>query len=182
LPRPYQPDEDSEFLLKCVAEALEPRGIARGLEIGCGTGFATHGLLELGAVRLAVCGDLDPDAAEAARERLRGMPADAVVCDAAEPFRNGSFDAVYFNPPYLPCEREEDPAVCGGGSGADVALHFLESSRDVLKGGGRTFALIGSENAEELDEAANGIGLVGRVRCRLRMFFEELVILEFLTP
>ena len=150
----------------------------RGLELGCGTGFVTRGLFDASILRIAACGDVSAEAAEEARDRLRGAPLDAVICDAAGAFRDSAFDVVYFNPPYLPCDYEEDPTVCGGRNGVELALSFLKSSRGPLKPGGRIYALIESDGVRELLENAERLGLTGGVKCRLRLFFEELVVLE----
>lgn len=163
--------------------ALGDAGPRRGraLELGCGTGFVTRGLFDSGAVGLAACSDVSPEASAESRERFRGTPLEPVVCDAAEAFRPGAFDAIYFNPPYLQCEPEEDPTVCGG-EGAEVPLWFLESARRALAGGGRIYALVGRDSEGRLLEAARRLGLVGGERCRLGLFFEELVVLELLAP
>ncbi|MGC8556293.1 MAG: HemK2/MTQ2 family protein methyltransferase, partial [Conexivisphaera sp.] len=111
-----------------------------------------------------------------------GSPLEAVVCDAARPFREDAFDLIYFNPPYLPCDRDEDPAVCGGRGGVEVALEFLRSAAGALRRGGRMVALVRAEGAGEVLGEARTMGLEGRIACRLRMFFEELVALELLRP
>ncbi|MGC8970056.1 MAG: methyltransferase domain-containing protein, partial [Conexivisphaera sp.] len=149
MPRPYQPSEDSLFLLECV-EGLAAGTAGRALEIGCGTGFVTRGLRDSGALRLAACADLFPEAAREASGRFRGSPLEAVVCDAARPFREDAFDLIYFNPPYLPCDRDEDPAVCGGRGGVEVALEFLRSAAGALRRGGRMVALVRAEGAGEV--------------------------------
>ncbi|BBE42865.1 methyltransferase domain-containing protein [Conexivisphaera calida] len=181
MPQPYRPSDDSALLLDCVRRSMEmeeDRGGMRGLELGCGTGFVTRGLFDAGVLRIAACGDVSVEAAEEARDRLRGAPLDAVICDAAGAFRDSAFDLVYFNPPYLPCDYEEDSTVCGGRNGIELALSFLESSRGSLRPGGRMYALMESDCAGEFLENAERLGLTGGVRCRLRLFFEELVVLE----
>ena len=178
MPQPYRPSDDSALLLDCIRRSEESHRRARGLELGCGTGFVTRGLFDAGILKVAACGDISPEAVEDARDRLRGAPLDVVLCDAAGAFRDHAFDVVYFNPPYLPCKYEEDPTVCGGRDGVELALSFMESSRGSLRPGGSMYALIGSNGVRELLENAERLGLTGDVRCRLRLFFEELVVLE----
>lgn len=157
------------------------------LEVACGTGFVTYHLLAgLGsAISLAACSDVDPLACEEAKLRL-GAAASAprssvVLADMAEAFREGAFDAVIFNPPYLPPEPGlNDPTVHGG---IGLISSMMASSARALRPGGLLMALARSEDREAAEAAAEAAGLRAEgVACRLRLFFEELVVLKAVKP
>jgi release factor glutamine methyltransferase len=137
----YQPAEDSGLLAEAAIEAA--RG--RVLEVGTGSGWvaariaAERGLDVVGS-------DLNPHAARQARER--GV--EAVVADLLSPFRADAFDAVCFNPPYLPTDPDNEwddwmeHALSGGESGRELIEPFLADVGRVLAPGGVVLLLVSS--------------------------------------
>ena len=137
----YQPAEDSGLLAE--AAVAEARG--RVLEVGTGSGWVAE---RVAAERdLDVVGsDLNPHAARQARER--GV--EAVVADLLSPFRADAFDAVCFNPPYLPTDPENEwddwmeHALSGGESGRELIEPFLADVGRVLASDGVVLLLVSS--------------------------------------
>ena len=137
----YQPAEDSGLL----AEAAVAEAHGRVLEVGTGSGWvADRVATERG---LDVVGsDLNPHAARQARER--GV--EAVVADLLSPFRADAFDAVCFNPPYLPTDPDNEwddwmeHALSGGESGRELIEPFLADVGRVLAPGGVVLLLVSS--------------------------------------
>ncbi|MFC7185941.1 HemK2/MTQ2 family protein methyltransferase [Halorubrum yunnanense] len=137
----YQPAEDSGLLAEAAVE------VARGrvLEVGTGSGWVAA---KVAAERdLDVVGsDLNPHAARAARER--GV--EGVVADLCAPFRENAFDAVCFNPPYLPTDPDNEwddwmeHALSGGESGRELIEPFLADVGRVLAPGGVVLLLVSS--------------------------------------
>jgi release factor glutamine methyltransferase len=161
----YQPAEDSRLLAAVAGEHVAADD--RVLEVGTGSGYVAETVAnETGAS--VVGSDVNPHACEQARER--GIA--AVRADLVSPFRDGTFDAVLFNPPYLPAhdpvdeaaddapeENHADPpasddgdhsvdwmerALSGGESGRAVIEPFLDAVGRVLTPDGRVFLLVSS--------------------------------------
>ncbi|MFB6304983.1 MAG: HemK2/MTQ2 family protein methyltransferase [Haloferacaceae archaeon] len=137
----YDPAEDSALL----AEAAVDRVTAddRVLEVGVGSGWVAARVAdETGAA--VVGSDVNPHACRRARER--GV--EAVRANLVDPFRDGAFDAVLFNPPYLPTDPEAEwddwveRALSGGESGRAVVDPFLDDVGRVLAPGGRVLLLV----------------------------------------
>jgi len=91
----YQPAEDSLLLAEAAVDDVDAR--ARVLEVGTGSGYVAATVAdETGAS--VVGSDLNPFACRQAFDR--GVP--VVRADLLSAFRDDAFDAVLFNPPYLP--------------------------------------------------------------------------------
>ena len=74
-----------------VLAILAPKQGERVLDLGCGDGVLTAGLIEAGTEALG----LEPDPSLAARARHRGV--NVMEQDAHEPFGEAAFDAVFSN-------------------------------------------------------------------------------------
>jgi len=125
----YAPAEDTFFLLDSL-----PRASGSALEIGCGSCYI---IAHINAKFKVGCDIRRPS-------NLHG-DFNFVLCDGKRlPFRNNSFELIFFNPPYLPSNGVQDPAVDGGKGGIEIAIHFLEESVGVLKGNGHIFTVLSS--------------------------------------
>ena len=137
----YQPAEDSGLL----AEAAVAEAHGRVLEVGTGSGWVAERIGEERGLDV-VGSDLNPHAARQARER--GV--EAVVADLLSPFRADAFDAVCFNPPYLPTDPENEwddwmeHALSGGESGRELIEPFLADVGRVLASDGVVLLLVSS--------------------------------------
>jgi release factor glutamine methyltransferase len=164
----YLPAEDT-YLLR---DALGSFGGDSCLEMGFGSGAVLAGVS--GRFRLAVGTDV------IAREEARlasGPRVELVLADRATCFRDGIFDLVFFNPPYLPSVSIEDGAVDGGPTGVEVPVMFLEEALRVLKDGGTIVALLSSEGDQEsfLSHCSNLSLQVETVTVK-RLFYETLSV------
>ncbi len=148
------------------------------LEIGFGSGVVLSGAA--GRFDLAVGTDL-LGLDEAKLARAPGL--ELVLADRATCFRDGVFDLVFFNPPYLPSERVEDRAVDGGASGVEVPLSFLEDAVRVMKEEGSVLVLL-----SDLGDVSSFFSRVGRLGlsaspvAEKRLFFERLVVYRVERP
>ncbi len=137
----YQPAEDSGLL----AEAAIAEAHGRVLEVGTGSGWVARRLADERGLEV-VGSDLNPHAARRAHER--GV--DGVVADLLDPFRADAFDAVCFNPPYLPTDPDNEwndwmeHALSGGESGRELIDPFLADVGRVLAPGGVVLLLVSS--------------------------------------
>lgn len=165
----YLSSDDSAL----VRRVLRRYSGERCLEIGAGNGGGLVGLSETFGQAVGT------DLARPSDTSWKRANVDFVLADAASCFREGSFDLVAFNPPYLPSDRIDDIAVDGGEEGLEVALRFLDEAIRVLGEDGRVIALISSESpAERLTEECQGRGFSMRMIAEEHLFFEDLMVYE----
>jgi len=145
----YQAAEDSDLLATAAAETVA--GGDRVLDVGTGSGYVAGTVAaETGAG--VVASDLNPHACRQARSHAAdaGVDLDVVRADLVAPFRDGAFDAVLFNPPYLPAneaaERDDwmEVALSGGETGRAVVDPFLDAVGRVLAPEGVVLLLVSS--------------------------------------
>jgi release factor glutamine methyltransferase len=174
----YGPAEDSGLL--AAAAAAEVTADDRVLEVGVGSGWVAE---RVGAATGArVIGiDVDADACRAAR----GRGVETVRGDLVGPVAGAAFDAVLFNPPYLPIDPETaagDPllgALSGGATGRAVIEPFLDGVGRVLAPGGRVLLVVSSLTGREAVAAyARERGFEPAVVREERYPFERLVVLR----
>ena len=162
---PYLSSEDSALL----KEALEGRSGERCLEIGAGNG----GNLGLLSRRFSLT--VGTDLVRPSMSDWKEAGADFVLADGASCLRDGAFDLVAFNPPYL---REEilDPAV-DGGSQLEVPKWFLQEALRVVRDDGELLFILNDEaNMREFGETCAGAGFALRALGSKGVFFEELTV------
>jgi release factor glutamine methyltransferase len=169
----YQPAEDSHLLAEVAAEEIG--GDELVLEVGTGSGYVSEYVAAETGARV-VGADVNPHACERARER--GV--EAVRADLVSPFRDEAFDAVLFNPPYLPTDPDEERddwmerALSGGESGREVIDPFLDAV-------GRVYLLVSSLSGVEEVVSRAGANGFSAVALRDESFpFETLTILKLL--
>ena len=176
LDRVYQPAEDSRLLAEVAAARLNDGLVC---EVGVGSGYVARRVAGETGARV-VGTDITATACRQAHEAgvtvLRG--------NLVDPFPDGAFDAVLFNPPYLPTPPElewDDPmerALSGGEDGRAVVDPFLDSVGRVLAPEGVAYLLVSTlTGLDAVRERATAAGLtVERVRSASYPF-EELVVL-----
>jgi release factor glutamine methyltransferase len=137
----YEAAEDSALLAGVVAEHVGADDLV--LDVGTGSGYVAGRIAERTGARV-IGTDVNPEACR----RARDAGVQPVRSDLATPFREGAFDVVAFNPPYLPVDpaAEWDDwfelALSGGESGRDVIDRFLDDVGRVLAPGGSAFLLV----------------------------------------
>ncbi len=142
-PDVYQPAEDSGLLAEAAIESLVEPDLV--LEVGTGSGWVAQQVDEHTTARV-VGSDLNPHATKQARQR--GVQ--AVRADLVAPFADGVFDAVLFNPPYLPTDPENEwddwmeHALSGGEDGRRLIVPFINDVGRVLAPGGEVYLLVSS--------------------------------------
>ena len=143
------------------------------LEIGAGNG---GGLIALSkSFRLTVGTDLQrPSDLGGIGEKVNFVLADAASC-----FREGSFDLVTFNPPYLPSEEIADRTVDGGEDGEAVTLRFLADAMRVSKREGDLVVLLSSENPlGPIERMCTEKGFSMNLLVKKHLFYETLSVYE----
>ena len=137
----YEPSEDS-FLLAKAASMLKPGSSV--LEIGCGSGIASLSAAKNGCIVTGV--DISKDAADCASNNAKLNNLDNAQFFVSNLFekidKKQKFDAILFNPPYLPTEHQDklngplNHAFDGGKDGRIVLDVFLDQFSPYLKKGG----------------------------------------------
>lgn len=176
----YQPAEDSRLLAETAVDDLSGTPADRTLEVGTGSGYVAERVDDETEVR-ALGSDLNPHACTQTRDR--GV--EVVRADLLAPFRDGAFDAVLFNPPYLPsdpdAERDDwmEVALSGGEDGRAVIEPFLAAADRVLAPEGAVYLLVSSlTGVDEVVELAADAGF-SAVALRDESFpFETLTVLK----
>lgn len=162
----YTSAEDSALLKR----ALRSRSGGSFLEVGAGNG----GTMVDASRRHDLVAGTDihrPD-----MDDWKKAGASYVLADRASCFRPSSFDVVAFNPPYIPVEAEEDPAV-GGGARLEVPKAFLvDAIRVVRKGGEIVFVLSDEADLRDFEAICSEEGFALRREATERVFFEELAV------
>ncbi|WP_254862914.1 HemK2/MTQ2 family protein methyltransferase [Halovivax gelatinilyticus] len=176
----YQPAEDSHLLAEVAIDRLRSRPIERILEVGTGSGYVADRIRSALSCRV-VASDLNPHACEQARER----DLEVVRADLTEPFAAACFDAVAFNPPYLPTdpdvERSDwmERALSGGPTGRSVIEPFLADVGRVLTPTGTVLLLVSSlTGVDEVVELAGDAGFSASAVADESFPFETLTVLE----
>jgi release factor glutamine methyltransferase len=138
------------------------RDAKRVADIGTGSGaIAVTLALELGARIVAT--DVAEPAVSVASANARRLGADVglLVCDLGSALRDGSFDLVVSNPPYVPASekesvqrevREYEPhaALFGGVDGLEVYRRLIPEAWRLLQPGGWLILEIGWSTADTL--------------------------------
>jgi len=97
--------------------------------------------------------------------------------DRATCFRDGVFDVVAFNPPYLPSDRIDDRAVDGGLHGMEIPLQFLDSAMRVVKREGKVLILLSSLSEKEIfSKYCSDNNLFEKKITEKKFFFETLTV------
>ncbi|WP_331233571.1 HemK2/MTQ2 family protein methyltransferase [Natronorarus salvus] len=174
----YEPAEDSHLLAETAAGRIGSDD--RVLDCGTGSGYVGTHVAAVSGARV-VASDVNPHACR----RARGEDLEAVRGDLLGPFSDESFDAVLFNPPYLPTDPENEwddwmeRALSGGESGRAVIEPFLRAVGRVLAPGGRAFVLVSSLTGyEAVLDLAREAGLAAESLRDESYPFETLTVLS----
>jgi len=160
----YTSAEDSALLRR----VLRSRSGGCLLEVGAGNGGA---LVDASRRHDLVVGT---DILRPAMDDWKGAGSNYVLADRASCFRASSFDVVAFNPPYVPMDAGEDPAV-GGGARLEVPKAFLVEAFRVVKRGGEVIFLLNDQaDTKEFEKMCSEEGFTIRREASERAFFEEL--------
>lgn len=185
-PTVYEPAEDS-FLLAKVAASL--RG--RILEIGCGSGICSIAAGKANAKNIVIGVDINAAAISCAKENAMKNNAKNCAFFVSNLFSNvkkgEKFDAVLFNPPYLPTAAheklqnpQENAAYDGGKSGMKIIARFLRDASVFLAEKGEIFIVatsLGDVDAK-ISKVAGKMGFSAKEISCEKFFFEKICVLK----
>ncbi len=174
----YEPAEDSLLLAK---HATKLKG--RVLDMGTGSGIAALANAKANPGNEVVGADVSPEAIACASENARKngiRNARFLVSDFFSSVQ-GRFDAMMFNPPYLPTEYNErvagslNLAFDGGKDGRKVLDRFLKEFDSHMNPGGTLLLLQSSLNGPRKTRSAlEKLGYKVRLIGRQDFFFESI--------
>ncbi len=184
----YRPSDDT-YLLADTVKGIEGY---RALEIGTGSGYIAGILAD--RFKYVIATDIDLKALFYAKySNCRGYRSDGnndgsndsdinnieyLCCNAADALR-AEFDLIVINPPYLPSDKIDDPAVDGGEYGIEIAMDMLRSAIRVLAYNGSIYILLSSlARYDILIEYAKELGLHASIVSNKTFWFEELMVIK----
>jgi len=168
----YEPAEDSFLLLKHVPAYAK----GKVLDMGAGSGIIAKEAAKFAREVVAV--DINPKAIE----KIQHANTRNLSAKLSNLFSHikGSFDVIFFNPPYLPDDpRAADIALDGGKHGYEVIERFLCSAKDHLKNDGKILLLFSSQSKKpKVEEFIRSNGYHFREIDRRNIEFETLYVYE----
>ena len=169
----YIPSDDSFF----IANAIKGYKGKNALEIGVGSGLLLEILLRNFETVMGTDIHLGSLIYSSRRLDKKIM---ILCCDAASALNNVEFDLIVSNPPYLhSLDLTPDLAVCGGSSGVEVPIRFVNSSIDMLSCSGKAVILL--SDCADLKKFY-GFLISKKLKFKQigskRLFFEKLLIVE----
>ncbi|MBU0532902.1 methyltransferase [Candidatus Micrarchaeota archaeon] len=175
----YPPAEDS-FMLAEAAESLQ----GNILEIGCGCGIVSLSCQNADSI-LGV--DINSDAVECAKKNAEHNHITNAKFIQSNLFSGvkGTFDAILFNPPYLPTEKNErlsdslNYAFDGGLDGRKTLDVFLTKFDNYLKPHGQLLLVQSSlNNLEKTVSTLKQQNYTVTIKEQQNFFFEKLYLLK----
>ena len=164
----YTPAEDTIFF----ANHIQNEKGKYALDIGTGSGYLAKVLSP--NFDLVVATDINQNALKKARLLIENC----ICCDSTNAL-SVKFDLVICNMPYLPSDKITDVAVDGLDGGILIPLKILKSAKNVTKKGGKLLFLTSSlANYNELLRQTELMGFETRIIARMKLFFEELILVE----
>jgi len=181
-PGVYEPAEDSELL------AFHSRGLkGKILEVGTGSGLVSILNAKTNPGNSVLATDISPEAIECAKKNAEANGTGNIRFLQSDLFEKieGKFDAILFNPPYLPTSKEEKApgnlnyAFDGGEDGRKTLDLFLEDFGRFLAPGGKLLLVQSSLNSLELTMLIlEGKGFEAKILGQEPFFFEIIYLLE----
>ncbi len=186
----YPPAEDS-FMLASAAKSQK----GDILEIGCGSGIASLSCAKSNPRNKVLGIDISPSAVSCATENAKTNDIKNARFAVSDLFSilgkrdEGGFDAILFNPPYLPTSEEEklegpiNKAYDGGHDGRETLDRFLSEFDRFMKPGG-TLLLVQSSlnNPEKTIKSLESLGYYAETVAEERYFFEKLALVRAKKP
>ena len=174
----YPPQEDS-FLLETEILKIDLENKSC-LDMGTGSGVQASAMIKKNAKEIT-CADLNYKALLASekrnhefKERIR-----FIETNLFSSLKDEVFDFIAFNPPYLPSDDMKFKDLDGGKKGREITDKFIKALPKHMHQKSVCYLLISSLNQEdEVLSLLDKVGLVGFSINRLKLFFEELIVLK----
>lgn len=171
----YEPSDDSFFFAGFLKNYVRKNKPSNFLDMGCGSGILAKTVSRFFSKANILCVDVNPSAVLATR--LLGFNSMKSNLFSKIP-KTKKFDLITFNAPYLPEVKEEPKSsrtiTTGGKNGDEISLKFLKQANNHLTERGKILLLVSSQTPlEKINK------LKPKILSKKKLFFEELLILEF---
>ena len=180
----YEAEEDTFLLLDVLKNTLKYKKDLKVCEVGVGSGEILSNLEKVYPENKYFGTDINSDAIELTNSRMD--EANLVEGNLLEPFKE-TFDVIYFNTPYLPCEDKEkfedlsmkDKAIYGGKHGYEVIEEFILQINDKLENNGEVYILFSSlSNQEYIEKLLTFLCFEFKIVAKKKISFEELIVMR----
>jgi len=172
----YEPREDS-FLLKKYVKKFAYGNV---LDIGTGSGILALEAAKKGDVKKVVGLDIDKDAVEYCKKNIKKKKIDFFVSDLFSIYKKTikKFDAIIFNPPYLPEDvKLKDLTLDGGKKGYEILERFFNEVNNYLAEKGIFLIVFSSlTKKDKIDEFIKNNLLEFKELEKKHIFFEDLYV------
>ena len=171
----YPVSEDSlffsEFLRNNLCKNINRKKIIY-LDMGTGSGILAETALKSGVRKEnVIAADIDFESLKFVSEK--GLK--TIHSDLFSNLSGKKFDLITFNAPYLPKNKlDKKSDIAGGKKGDEISLKFLKQAKEHLNKRGKIFLLVSSLTPMEKIKKFSP-----KIAAKKRIFFEELLILEF---
>ncbi|OVE74876.1 hypothetical protein BVX95_00975 [archaeon D22] len=143
----YEPREDS-FLIANAAKKIVKGKI---LEVGFGSGYVLNELSKNDNVKECIGVDINPLAVEHAKKYNQNEKTSYIESDLFQKV-DDTFDFILCNPPYLPDDGFEDPALFGGKKGYEFIERLLTQVESYLADNGSLILLFSNLSKKDMVE------------------------------
>lgn len=198
----YAPAEDTDLCIEWLKDwASQAPKSSFILEIGCGPGTCSLNLqktlTQMGKSACIIAIDINPFATKTtlynARQNSLSSSLNIIQSDLARSlyFRHQifpKFDLIFFNPPYLPAEKEIidshnqqpiDAAWEGGLEGDEITLAFLSQISSLMEKEG-SFMFITSSHVDQsqIHQLMKEYGFIIVDSRKIHIFFEDIILIH----
>jgi release factor glutamine methyltransferase len=171
----YEPAEDSFLLLGFVKKYSH----GNVLDMGTGAGIIALEAAKQEDVDHVLAIDIDQECIKHVNETIKKEGLNKIECLRSDLFENvhEKFDAIFFNPPYLPYENKNElkhKDLIGGKKGNEIVKRFLQDAAKFLNKNGKIILLLSSLTAKR------GLfkGFNKKIIAKRKFFFETLYVYE----
>jgi release factor glutamine methyltransferase len=169
----YMPREDSYLLEREVLKNAS----GSVLDMGTGSGIQARAAASSPDVKRVLAVDINPHAINFCRDHLKGRKIKLLLSNLFSKIPKQKFDTIIFNPPYLPKDKVEDPAVDGGVKGHEILEKFLNQVNDYLSPEGIILIVFSSlTNQDKVNELLMGNMLKYELLSTAHFVFEDLFV------
>lgn len=170
----YEPSDDSYLLLEQVKKYA--KGVV--LDLGTGSGIQAIEASKKKDVKKVIAADVQKDVVEYLKNKIKNKKITFKQSNLFSSIKKMKFDAIIFNPPYLPSDlKVRDITIEGGKKGYEIIERFLSKVNSYLKKGGIILMVFSSlTKPRMINKLIKKNKLKYDLLSKKRVFFEDLIV------